>query len=85
MASGTPFRKSNLGQKTISFTGPSIWNELGNRLKISTATTSFSSFTHNYKKLALKNFSKKDLHIVKTSVIIIRMIIVIIMTIVLIC
>lgn len=84
VASGTPFRKSNLGWKTTSFTGPSIWKELGSRLKISTATTSFSLFTHNYKKLVLKSFSKENLDIVRTSIIIIRMFIVISMTIVLI-
>ena len=47
-------KKSNLGQKSISFMGPPIWNKLNNDLKIlSTAT----SFTHNYKKLILKKLA----------------------------
>ena len=46
-----PLRKGNLGQKIISFLGPSIWNKLSNDLKtLNTAT----SFTQNYKKLVLK-------------------------------
>ena len=30
MALGISFKKSNLGQKKISFMGPSIWNKLSN-------------------------------------------------------
>ena len=44
-------RKINLGQKSISITGPSILNKLNNDLKILNATT---SFIHNHKKLVLK-------------------------------
>ena len=44
-------RKSNLGHKSISFIGPSVWNKLTNDLKILNTTT---SFTYNYKKLLLK-------------------------------
>ena len=46
-----PLRKSNLGQKNISFTGLSIKNKLSNDLKISNTAT---SFTLSYKKLVLK-------------------------------
>ena len=41
-----PLRKSNVGQKSISFTRQSIWNKLSNDLKIlSTAI----SFTYDFK------------------------------------
>ena len=46
-----PLRKSNVGQKSISFYGPSVWNKLSNDLKNLNTVT---SFTHNYKKLDLK-------------------------------
>ena len=36
---------ANIGQKSISFIGPSIWNKLSNNLKVLNTTT---SFTHNY-------------------------------------
>ena len=51
MASEIPLRKSNLGQNSISFMWPSIWNKLSNDLKIINTAT---SFTHNYKKPVLK-------------------------------
>ena len=51
MASEIPLRKSTLGQKSISFTGPSLWNKLSNGLKILIIAT---SGTHNYKKLVLE-------------------------------
>ena len=41
-------RKSNLVQKSISFMGPSIENELSFDLKI---LDTAASFTHNYKKV----------------------------------
>ena len=41
-------RKSNLVQKSISFMGPSIENELSFDLKI---LDTAASFTHSYKKL----------------------------------
>ena len=37
-----PLRKSTLGQKNISFMGPSIWNKLSNDLKILNTATSFT-------------------------------------------
>ena len=54
MALKIPLRKINLGQKIISFMGPSIWNKLSNDLKFLKITT---SFTHNYNNLILKNLS----------------------------
>ena len=49
MALEIPLRKSNLGQKSMSFMGPSIWKKLSNDLKILNPAT---SFTH--RKLVLK-------------------------------
>ena len=40
-----------LGQKSISFLGPSIWKKLSNNLKILNTAI---SFIHNYEKLVLK-------------------------------
>ena len=52
MALEIPLRKSNIGQKSTSLTGPSIWNKWSNDLKILNTAT---SFTYNYKKLVLRN------------------------------
>ena len=51
MVSEIPLSKSNLGQKSIAFMGPSVWNKLSNDLKILNTVT---SSTYNYKKLVLK-------------------------------
>ena len=48
MALVIPLGKSNLGQKSILFIGPSIWHKLSNDMKILNTAT---SFTYNYKKL----------------------------------
>ena len=42
---GDTIEKTYLGQKSISFFGPSIWNKLSNDLKILNTAT---SFTHIY-------------------------------------
>ena len=42
MALEIPLRKSNLGQKSISFMGPSVWNKLSNDLKVLNTVTSFT-------------------------------------------
>ena len=42
MAFEMPLRKINLGQKSISFMGPSIWNKLSNELKNLNPATSFT-------------------------------------------
>ena len=52
MALEIPLRKSNLGQKSISFMGPSIWNKSSNDLKLLNTATWFN---RNYKKLVLKD------------------------------
>ena len=55
MALETLLKKGNLGQKSISFIGPSIWNKLSNNLKVLNTTT---LFTHYYKKLVLQNLNE---------------------------
>ena len=57
MALEIPSKKSNLGQNSISFIGPSIWNKLSNNLKVLNTT---SSFTHNYEKLVLQTSSAQN-------------------------
>ena len=42
MALEIPLRKSNLGQTSISFMGPSIWNKSSSDLKILNTATSFT-------------------------------------------
>ena len=42
-----PFRKTNMGQKTISYIGPSIWNSLPDAIK---KASSLNTFKHNVKK-----------------------------------
>ena len=68
-------KNSKLGQRSISFIGPSIWNKLSNDLKFLNTTT---SFTHKHKKLILKklvcvehNFNHITIIITKTIIIII--------------
>ena len=46
-----PVRKSNLGQKSISFKGLSIWNKLRNNLTLLNTAT---SIIHKDKKLVLR-------------------------------
>ena len=41
-------KNSNLGERSISFIGPSIWNKLSNDLKFLNTKT---LFTHTHKKL----------------------------------
>ena len=42
-----PHRKTNVGQKALSYVGPSLWNNLNKTLKTS---TSLYTFKHNIKK-----------------------------------
>ena len=57
MALDIPLRKSELGQKGISFLGPSIWNKLNNDLKTVRTTI---SFTHKYKRFFLQNLNSQS-------------------------
>ena len=54
MASEIPLRKSNSGEKKISFMGPSNWNKLRKNLKFLSTTT---LFTYSSGKLILKNLN----------------------------
>ena len=45
-----PFRKSNMGQKAISFVGPSLWNNLPEFIK---KTDNLNTFKHNVKNYCL--------------------------------
>ena len=42
-----PFRKRNIGQKAISYIGPSIWNNLPDSIK---RANRLNTFKHNAKK-----------------------------------
>ena len=42
-----PFRKTTIGQKSLSFIGPSIWNKLPESLK---KTKNVNTFKHNFKQ-----------------------------------
>ena len=48
MALDIPLKKTSLGQKGMSYLGPSIWNKLSISLK---SNISASSFTHNFKNI----------------------------------
>ena len=45
-----PFRKTNMGQKAISFVGPSLWNSLPELIK---KTDNLNTFKHNVKNYCL--------------------------------
>ena len=54
MALEISLRKINLGEKSISFIGPSIWNKLNNDREILNTAISFK---YNYKKPLLKKLA----------------------------
>ena len=64
MAFEMPLRKSNLGQKSMSFMAPSIWKKLSNDLKILNTATSFTHRKLVLKKLELlqHNFNHNFYH-----------------------
>ena len=45
-----PFRKTNTGQKTLLYIGPSLWNNLPETIK---KTNNLNTFKHNVKSLYL--------------------------------
>ena len=57
MALEITLKKSHLGQYSILFTGPSIWNKLSNNLEVLNIIT---SFTTNHKKLVMQNFREQN-------------------------
>ena len=52
-----PFRKSKLGMQSLSYVGPSTWNNLPNNLK---TATSVNCFKHNIKKYFLKKLGETE-------------------------
>ncbi len=52
-----PFRKTNNGQNTLSFIGPSIWNKLPEKIK---RTENLNTFKHNVKRYYLAEVKKKE-------------------------
>ena len=50
-------RKTNVGQKALSYVGPSLSNNLNNTLKTS---TSLNNFKHNIKQHCFDELKKKD-------------------------
>ena len=53
-----PFRKSNTGQKCLSYQGPKLWNSLKSDLK---STNNINTFKHKIKKIfsKIQGVSKK--------------------------
>ena len=45
-----PFRKTNTGQKSLSYIGPSLWNNLPETIE---KTNNLNTFKHNVKSLYL--------------------------------
>ena len=52
-----PHRKTNVGQKALSYVGPSLWNNLNKTLKTS---TSLNTFKHNIKQHYFNKLKKKS-------------------------
>ena len=50
-------RKTNVGQKALSYVGPSFWNNLNKTLKTSTC---LNTFKHNIKKHYFNEMKKKE-------------------------
>ena len=56
-----PHRKTNVGQKALSYVGPSLWNNLNKTLKTS---ISLNTFQHNIKKHYFNELKKQQLFFV---------------------
>ena len=52
-----PFRKSNTGQKCLSYLGPKIWNSLPSELK---STNNINTFKHRIKENFFQNVQKEE-------------------------
>ena len=52
-----PHRKTNVGQKALSYVGPSLWNNSNKTLKTS---TSLNAFKHNIKQHYFNELKKKE-------------------------
>ena len=51
------YRKTSVGQKALSYVGPSLWNNLNKTLKTS---TSLNGFKHNIKQYYFNELKKKE-------------------------
>ena len=54
-----PFRKSCIGQKTLSYTGPKTWNNLPAPIKLSKSLKN-TTFKHNIKKSFFNDLQKQN-------------------------
>ena len=52
-----PSRRTNLGQRALSYQGPSIWNKLPDKVKQS---CSVNSFKHNLKRYYFEDIKKRE-------------------------
>ena len=52
-----PHRKTNIGQKALSYVGPSLWNNFKKTLKTS---TSLNTFKYNIKQHYINELKKKE-------------------------
>ena len=52
-----PHRKANVGEKTLSYVGPSLWNNLNKTLNTS---TSLNAFKHNIKQHYFNELKEKE-------------------------
>ena len=52
-----PFRKSNAGQKSLSYLGPKIWNSLPSELK---SSNNINTFKHKIKENFFRSLQKEE-------------------------
>ena len=52
-----PFRKTNNGQRALSYIGPTFWNKTPDTLKRS---NNLNTFNHNFKKYILKELKNSN-------------------------
>ena len=52
-----PYRKTNKGQKGLSYLGPSIWNSIDTRCKVMPSLNTFKHSTKTAMKIKLSNLS----------------------------
>ena len=52
-----PHRKTTIGQRALSYIGPSLWNNLNMKLK---SSTNLNAFKHNIKEHYFNELKKKE-------------------------
>ena len=57
MVASPPLRKSNAGQKSLSYLGPKIWNSLPSELK---SSNNIDTFNHKIKENFFLNLQKEE-------------------------